>query len=391
MNKETEKVRTRRIGGLVAALTAALAIAACGSSSSSSTSSSSAAAGGSSSSGSSSSAAAGGGSVSATVDGAGSTLAAPIYQQWGSTLKSKGLTVNFNAVGSGAGQTDLESATVAFAGSDPALKPTDIKAMKGPVLQFPVAAGAITVSYNLPGVKSGLKLDGPTIAEIFSGKIKTWSDPSIKALNPGMSLPSTAITVIHRSDSSGTTDGFTTYLSDVSPTWKSSIGAGKDVKWPVGTGAAKNSGVAAAVKQTSGAVGYVEQAYALENGFTYASVKNSAGTYIAPSIANTSDAFLGVKVPADLGISTIDSPNSAAYPIVSQTFLDAYKDPCKDGGLSSTTAKGLFEFLTYAFGPGQSTMGSGGNKLPYAPVPASLQAKDQAQLKTMTCNGAALS
>ena len=160
--------------------------------------------------------------MSATLNGAGSTLAAPIYTQWASTLKSKGLTVNYNAVGSGAGQTELASATVAFAGSDPALKPADKKTMKGPVLQFPVAAGAITVSYNLPGVKSGLKLDGPTIANIFSGKIKTWNDPAIKALNPGISLPSTAITVVHRSDSSGTTNGFTTYLSDVSPTWKSS-------------------------------------------------------------------------------------------------------------------------------------------------------------------------
>ncbi|HEY5428964.1 MAG TPA: phosphate ABC transporter substrate-binding protein PstS [Solirubrobacteraceae bacterium] len=380
-------MRTSRIGAVAAALVVALAIAACGSSSSSS----SAPAGGSSSSGSSSSAAAGGGSVTATVDGAGSTLAAPIYQQWGSTLKSKGLTINFNPVGSGAGQTDLESATVGFAGSDPSLKPVDVKAMKGSVLQFPVAAGGITVSYNLPGVKSGLKLDGPTVASIFSGKIKTWNDPAIKALNPGISLPSTAITVVHRSDSSGTTEGFTTYLSDVSSTWKSSIGLGKDVKWPVGTGAAENSGVAAAVKQTAGAVGYVEQAYALENGFTYAAIKNSAGTSVSPTITNTSDAFLGVKVPADLGISTINSPNSGAYPIVSQTFLDAYQDPCKDGGLSSSTAKGLFEFLTYAFGAGQSTLGSGGNKLPYAPLPASLAAEDQTQLKTMTCNGAPLS
>jgi phosphate transport system substrate-binding protein len=385
MTKE-KKVRTRRISAIAVTLAAALGIAACGSSSSSSSSTSSSAPAASSSTSASSSSS----TVSATLDGAGSTLAAPIYAQWADTLKSKGLTVNFNAVGSGAGQTDLESATVAFAGSDPALKPVDIKAMKGPVLQFPVAAGAITVSYNLPGVKSGMKLDGPTIADIFSGKITKWNDSAIKALNPGLSLPSTSITVVHRSDSSGTTEGFTTYLSDVSPTWKSSIGEGKDVKWPVGTGAAKNSGVAAAVKQTTGAVGYIEQAYALENSFTYASVKNSGGTYIAPTIANTSDAFLGVKVPPDLGISTIDSPNAAAYPIVSQTFLDAYKDPCKDGGVSSTTAKGLYEWLTYAFGAGQSTLGSGSNQLPYAPVPAALAAKDQAQLKTMTCNGAPL-
>ena len=380
MNKET-KVRTRAISALAAVVTASLVIAACGSSSSSSSSSSGAPA-------ASSSSASGG---SATLNGAGSTLAAPIYQQWGSNLKGQGLTINYNPVGSGTGIADLQTATVAFAGSDPSLKPTDVSAMKGPPLQFPVAFGAITVSYNLPGIKSGLKLDGPTIADIFSGKIKTWNNSAIKSLNPGLNLPSTAITVVHRSDSSGTTDGFTTYLSDVSSTWKSTIGAGKDVKWPVGTGAAKNSGVAAAVKQTTGAVGYVEQAYALENGFTYASVKNSAGTYILPTISNTSAAADGVKVPADLGISTINSPNPQAYPIVSQTFLVVYKDPCKDGGASSSVASGLKKFLTYAFGAGQKTLGSGSSQLPYAPLPASLAAKDTTQLGTMTCNGSPIS
>src|ERR1700761_4142777 len=370
------------MGGLALSLGAALLVAACGSSGSSSRSSSGAAAASSSSSS--------GGNVSATINGAGSTLAAPIYQQWANTVKSNGLTVNYNPVGSGAGQTQLASATVGFAGSDPALKPADKKTMKGPVLQFPVAAGAITVSYNLPGVKSGLKLDGPTIADIFSGKITKWNNSAITALNPGVSLPSTNITVIHRSDSSGTTDGFTTYLSDVSPSWKSSIGAGKDVKWPVGTGAAKNSGVAAAVKQTSGAVGYVEQAYALENGFTYAAVKNGS-SYVLPTIQNTSAAANGIKVPADLGISTVDSNGSGAYPITSQTFLDVYKDPCKDGKESASTAKALKSFLGYAFGAGQQTLGSGGDKLPYAPLPSDLAAKDNTQLGTMTCNGSPIS
>ncbi len=361
-----------------------LAVAACGSSNSSSSTSSSGGAAASSSSSSSS-------SGSGTINGAGSTLAAPIYQQWASTLKGQGVTVNFNPVGSGAGQTELEGATVQFAGSDPALKPSDVAKMKGPVLQFPVAAGAITVSYNLSGVKSGLKLDGPTLAKIFLGQIKTWNDPAIKSLNPGISLPSTAITVVHRSDSSGTTQGFTTFLSDVDPTWKSSIGEGKDVKWPTGTGGKGNSGVAAVVKQTSGAIGYVEQAYALENGFTYAAVKNSAGSYVLPTIANTSAAFLGVAVPPDLGISTINSSNPGAYPIVSQTFLDAYKDPCKDGGASSGTAGALKKFLTYAFGAGQQTLGAGSNQLPYAGVPSSLADKDNTQLATMVCNGAAIS
>ena len=335
-------MRTTRLGGVAVSLAAALAIAACGSSNSSSSAS---AGGGGGSTGTSSGS--GGGAVSGgTLNGAGSTLAQPIYQQWGSNLKSKGLTVNFNGVGSGAGIADLQTATVDFAGSDPSLAAADKKAMKGPVLQFPVAFGAITVSYNLPGIKSGLKLDGPTTADIFSGKIKTWNDPAITKLNPGLKLPSTAITVVHRSDSSGTTAGFTTFLSDVSPSWKSSIGSDKDVKWPTGTGAAKNSGVAAAVKQTSGAVGYVEQAYALLNGFTYAAIKNSAGKYIEPTIQNTSAAADGITVPPDLGISTINSSGADAYPIVSQTFLDVYKDPCKDGKASTSTAKALKSFLS---------------------------------------------
>jgi phosphate transport system substrate-binding protein len=343
--------------------------------------------------GSSSSGSGGSGSSSgrsATINAAGSTLAAPIYQQWGSSLKSQGLTVNYNPVGSGAGIADLQTGTVAFAGSDPALKSSDVSKMKGPVLQFPVAFGAITLSYNLPGVKSGLKLDGATIAGIYLGKIKKWDDPAIKALNPGMSLPSTAITVVHRSDSSGTTDGFTKFLSDTSSAWKSQVGHGKDVKWPTGTGAAKNAGVAASVKQTPGAIGYVEQAYAIENGFTYASVKNSAGQYIEPTISNTSAAAAGVSDPPDLGISTINSPSPSAYPIVSQTFIDVYKDPCK-AGASSSTATGLKRWLDYALGAGQQTLGAGSNKLPYAPLPSSLMAQDKAQLKKLTCNGSPIS
>lgn len=373
--KKVRTRRTRRIGAAAVCVVASLAVAACGSSSS----------GGSGGSGGSS----GGGS--ATLNGAGSTLAAPIYQQWGSTLQSQGVTVNFNPVGSGAGVADLQTGTVQFAGSDPALKASDTSKLKGPALQFPVAFGGITVSYNLPGIKSGLKLDGPMLADIFLGKIRTWNDPAIAKLNPGMKLPNTAITVVHRSDSSGTTKGFTTFLEDYSPTWKSQVGADKDVKWPTGTGAAKNSGVAAAVKQTQGAIGYVEQAYALENGFTYAAVKNAHGQFVQPTIANTSAAATGIKIPSDLGISTINEGGPTAYPIVSQTFLDTYKDPCKAGGANSSTASGLKKFLTYAFGPGQKTLGAASGQLPYAPLPPSLAAKDRTQLTKMTCNGSPIS
>jgi phosphate transport system substrate-binding protein len=372
-------LRHRHIGTLALGVAVSLTIVACGSSSNSS-----------SVSNAPPSHSSGGGSGAATLNGAGSTLAAPIYQQWGSSLKDQGLTLNYNPVGSGAGQAQLQAATVDFAGSDPALKPSDVAKFKGSVLQFPVAFGAITVSYNLSGVKSGLKLDGATLGNIFLGKIKTWNDPAIKALNPGMSLPGSAITVVHRSDSSGTTDGFTKFLSAVDPAWKSAVGHGKDVKWPTGTGGKGNSGVAAAVKQTPGAIGYVEQAYALENGFTFASIKNSSGQFIMPTITNTSAAANGIKVPPDLGISTINSPSASAYPIVSQTFLETYKDPCK-AGASSSVASGLKRFLNFAFGSGQQTLGSEANQLPYAPLPPTLSAKDKAQLASMTCNGSAIS
>ena len=365
----------KRIGAIALAAAASIAIAACGSSSNTTSSSSS---GGTSTSG-------------GTLNSAGSTFAAPIYQQWGSTLKGQGLTVNYSPVGSGTGVADLQTATVDFAGSDPALKSADTSKMKGPVLQFPVAFGAITLSYNLSGIKSGLKLDGPTIADIFAGTIKTWNDPAIKSLNPGVNLPSTSITVVHRSDSSGTTDGFTKFLSDTSSSWASKYGHGKIIPWPTGTGGKGNSGVAAVVKATSGAIGYVEQAYAIENNFTYASVKNSKGSYVAPSIPNTSAAAVGIPIPADLGISTINSPNPSAYPIASQTFVDVYKDPCKDGGASSSTAKALKSFLSYAVGAGQSTLGQGSNQLPYAPLTSELKSKDSAQLGQLVCNGSAVS
>jgi phosphate transport system substrate-binding protein len=370
----------RRISAGALALAATLGIAACGSSSSSSSGSSPAT---STSSSGTSSASSGG---SATLNGAGSTLAAPIYLQWGQNLSSKGLTVNYNALGSGAGIAGLQGATIDFAGSDPAMKPEEVKAAKGPVAQFPIAFGAITVSYNLSGVKSGLKLDGKTIADIFLGKVKKWNDPEIKTLNPGVSLPSASITVVHRSDSSGTTKGFTTFLSDYSPAWTAAAGKpDKTVKWPTGTGAPKNSGVAAAIKQTPGAIGYVEQSYALQNGFTYAAVKNSAGKFVSPTLPATSAAAEGIKIPPDLTISTINSPNAAAYPVVSQTFLIVYKDPCK-AGASASVAAGLKKFIAYGLGDGQKIE----QQLSYASLPSALLAKDQAQLKTLTCNGSPL-
>jgi phosphate transport system substrate-binding protein len=303
------------------------------------------------------------------------------------------LTVNYSAVGSGAGVADLEAGTVDFAGSDPPLATADITIAKkkGTPVHFPMAFGAITVSYNLPGIKTPLKLTGKVIGDIFDGSVTKWNSPEIAALNPGASLPSTTITVVHRSDSSGTTDGFTTFVSDYNPTFKKKIRAGKLVPWPSGeVGAAKNAGVAAAIKQTSGAIGYVEQAYALQNGFTYAAVQNSSGNFVLPTIQNTSAAAAGLKIPPDLRFVAIDSPNAAAYPIVSQTFIIVYQDMCK-AGVSSSAAKGVYDFLQYALTSGESELGPNSNQLPYAPLTPTLIADDKAKLATLTCDGTKLS
>jgi phosphate transport system substrate-binding protein len=353
---------------LAAALVLALTVAACGSGNKSDT--------GGSGSGS-------GSSAGGSINGAGSTFAAPIYQQWGNALKDKGITVNYQPVGSGAGIAQLAAGTADFGASDPALTPEDRATFKkGEVTQIPMAFGAITVSYNLSGVKKGLKLDGATIADIFLGKVKKWNDPAIAKLNPGVKLPGDSITVVHRSDESGTTKGFTGFLGAYSKEWASKVGSDKTVKWPTGTGAKGNDGVAAAVKQQSGAVGYVEEAFALQNNFTTAAVKNKTGKFVEPTLQTTTAAGQGVKVPKDLGISIIDSPNAAAYPISSQTFVVVYKDLCK-GGLDKGKASSVKGFLDYGLGEGQSVLG----QLQYARLPAPLLKKSKAAANSLTCNG----
>jgi phosphate transport system substrate-binding protein len=327
------------------------------------------------------------GKVTGTLNGAGSTFAAPIYQQIGSDLSSQGLTLNYQPVGSGAGISQFEAGAIDFAGSDPSLEPADRQkiSQKAAPIQIPFALGAITVSYNVPDLTGGLKLDGKTIADVFLGKITSWDDPAIAKQNPGTKLPSTSITVVHRSDSSGTTQGFTEFLQDYSPEWKSKVGSDKEVKWPTGTGAEGNDGVAAAIQQTEGAMGYVEQAFALQNDFTFADVKNKTGRYVSPTLASTSAAADGIDIPPDLGISTIDSPNAKAYPIVSQTFAVTYKDPCK-GGLDGNKATDLKFLMDFLVSDGQATI----KKLSYAPIPQNLKSKDQAAIDGMRCNGSAI-
>lgn len=365
-----------KMGALACCGLLGLGLAACGSSKSNTSST------GTTSSTSSSAA-------SGTISGAGSTFAAPVYEQWASSLSP--LTVNYQAVGSGAGITSLETKTVDFGASDPPLKAEEEAALAkngSSAVEIPMFFGAITVSYNLPGVASGLKLDGKTIADIYLGKVKTWNDAEIAALNPGVKLPSTAITVIHRSDSSGTSAGFTGFLSAVDPEWKSKVGEGKDVQWPTGTGAKGNPGVAGAVEQTTGAIGYVEQAYALQHHFHYASVLNAAGKYVEPTLESTSAAGEGVTVPANLGIKVSNPKGANAYPITSQTFIVVYKDMCKVGiPGGEKAAKGVVSFLEYGLGKGQEIL----KEADYAKLPASILAKSKEALSGLQCNGSPIS
>jgi phosphate transport system substrate-binding protein len=348
--------------GLLAVMALALGATACGSSNNDST-------------------AAGGG-----INGAGSTFAAPIYQQWGNALKGQGVTVDYQPVGSGAGVAQWQAGTADFGASDPALTPEDRSAAKkGEGVQIPMAFGAITVAYNVSGLEKGLKLDGKTVADIFLGKVTKWNDPEIASLNAGAKLPGTDITVVHRSDESGTTKGFTGFLSDYSPTWKSQVGSDKTVKWPTGTGAKGNDGVAGAVKQQDGSVGYVEEAYALQNNFTTAAVKNKSGSFIQPTLASTTAAGEGIAIPKDLGVDIINSPNAKAYPISSQTFVIVYKDMCK-AGLDKSKAQGVKKFIDYGLGEGQGVLG----QLQYAKLPSALLNKAKTAAAGLQCNGSAL-
>jgi phosphate transport system substrate-binding protein len=325
------------------------------------------------------------------ITGAGSTFAAPLYNQLGSTYKTAtGTTINYQAVGSGAGIAQFTANTVNFGATDVALKDSELAAaqVNGTPLDIPTAFGAVTVSYNIPGVKSGLKLDGPTIANMYLGTITNWNDPSIAKLNPGVKLPDLAISPVYRSDSSGTTAQFTQFLTDVSPTWAQQLGTGKTVKWPVGTGSSGNTGVAATTSQTTGAVGYVELAYALQNKFTTAAVKDKAGAYVTPTLDSTSKAGENLpNLPSDLRFTAINSPTTGAYPIASATFVVVYQDTCKAHEVTdSNQAVALKGWLNYLLGTGQQSM----KQLEYAPLPNTLLTKAQAKVNSLQCNAKAI-
>ena len=350
----------------VSVVALALTLGACSSSSSSSTPS-----GGSSSSSSSSSG--GSANLSGTLNGSGSTLQL-VYQQAAiAAYKSvqSSVTVNYGGGGSGKGRTDLASGVVQFAGSDSPIPAKEAANFKGKtVLYYPILIAPITVSYNLSGV-SNLKLSGPTIAGIFSGKIKTWNDPAIKADNSGVSLPSTAITIAHRSDSSGTTANFSQFLVEAGGSaW--TLGSSSVINWPASSrGGSGNAGVSQIVKSTPGAIGYVDYADAKASGLVFASIKNKDGQYVAPSTTSASAAASQASVKPDLTFSAIWAPGADSYPITAQSWVLVYQTQS-----SANTAKLLQAYIGYLVGDGQKLL----TNLGYAPLPANIDQMAKADL-----------
>ncbi|HLX46902.1 MAG TPA: phosphate ABC transporter substrate-binding protein PstS [Streptosporangiaceae bacterium] len=316
-------------------------------------------------------------SLSGTLNASGSTFQLTFQQAAIQAYKSvqPNITVNYGGGGSGKGRTDLASGTVNFAGSDSPIPSDEMPNFKGKtVLYFPVIIGPITISYNLPGVKS-LKLTPTVIANIFQGKITKWNDPAIAAINSGVSLPSTPITIARRSDSSGTTANFSLFLQDAVPSvWK--LGSSSTINWPASSrGGSGNGGVAQIIKSTPGAIGYVDYSDAKASGLAYASVQNADGNYVTPSVAAATAAAQQATVAPNLTFAAVWAHGSTAYPITYQSWDLVYaKQPSKK------TADLLKAYLGYLLGDGQKLLPS----LSYAPLPANIDAKAKAQLSKIT-------
>jgi len=306
-------------------------------------------------------------SAETLINGAGATFPYPLYSKWFSEYAKidKSVKFNYQSIGSGGGIKQITAQTVDFGASDKFLSDAELAAAPGKLLHIPTVMGAVVVTYNLPGIPKGLKLNSEDVANIFLGKITKWNDKKIADDNPGVNLPDKAIIVVHRSDGSGTTSIFTDYLSGVNAEWKEKVGKGASVKWPVGLGGKGNEGVAGQVKTTQYTIGYVELAYAFENKLPYATLKNKAGAFVEPSIQTTSAAAAAAvkNMPADYRISLVNQPAKDAYPIVGFTWLLVYQDQ-KD----KTKGKKLVEFLNWSLHKGQKMA----SPMLYAPLPESV-------------------
>jgi len=310
------------------------------------------------------------------INGAGATFPYPIYSKWFDEYARVDPSVRFNyqSIGSGGGQKQILAQTVDFGASDGPMTDANLAKAPGKILHIPTVAGAVVITYNLPG-NLKLTLDGPTVADIFLGKITRWDDKRIAALNPQMILPNSDLVVVHRSDGSGTSYIFTDYLCSVSKEWESQVGRNTSVKWPSGLGAKGNEGVAGQVKQLHGTVGYVELAYAHQNDLPYANMKNAAGHPIEASLDSVTEAMATAKIPDDFRFSMVNAPGGKAYPIAGATWLLVYehqKDPAK--------GKKLVEFLNWALTTGEGMAPA----LDYVPLPDDLKRRVIDRIKTIT-------
>jgi len=311
------------------------------------------------------------------INGAGATFPAPIYSKWFSEYgKLKNVAINYQPLGSGAGIRQLTNQTVFFGATDGPMTVDQLQSAPGKILHLPTVLGAVVPIYEVPGVDAELKFTGPLIADIFMGKILKWSDPAIAKLNPGVKLPDTDITVVHRSDGSGTSYIFADYLAKVSPEWAKTVGVSTAVKWPVGLGGKGSEGVSGLVKQTPGSIGYVELVYALQNKIDYGTVQNSAGEFVKASIPSvTTAAAAAVKaMPKDFRVSITNAPGKGVYPMASFTWLLFYENP-KD----KAQGKAMVDFMKWALTDGQKYA----TALGYAPLPAEIVQLEMAALATI--------
>ncbi len=299
------------------------------------------------------------------INGAGATFPYPIYSKWFDEYAKVDPSVRFNyqSIGSGGGQKQILAQTVDFGASDGPMSDDNLAKAPGKLLHIPTVAGADVVAYNLSG-NPALKFDADTIAGIFLGQIKKWSDPKITALNPGVTLPDQEIVVVHRSDGSGTTYIWTDYLSKISAEWKTKVGTNTSVNWPTGIGGKGNEGVAGQIKQTPGAIGYVELIYAIQNKMPYAEVKNAAGEFVKPTLESVTAALAMADIPEDFRFSMTNASGKDAYPIAGATWLLVYQQQ-KD----ANKGKKLVEFLKWALTDGEKMA----KDLQYAPLPESVQ------------------
>ena len=318
------------------------------------------------------------------LTGAGATFPDPIYEKWFRDFEQveSGAKINYQAIGSGGGVTQFTAETVDFGASDAPLKPEEESALPAAALEIPTVLGGVVIAYNVQGLDTGLKLDGPTAADIFLGKVKTWNDPEIAQQNSGVTLPSTPIAVAHRSDESGTTKVFTSWLSKESSEWESKVGADKAVQWPVGTGGDGNDGVAAAIGQTDGSVGYLSFDFAVSSGLGVAQIKrDSDGQYVTPSVDSISAAGGILKFPISADTNILNSTAPGAYPISTTTYLLIYQDQ-KDQAKGQT----LVDVVYWALTKGQAEVQS----LNYSPLPDAIQQQALGLLAKVTDNGKAI-